>query len=65
MEKQSARSANNGMTGGLIGVLAFHIGKATLSLSTSGGALVAGLFSAGSALNTPTMPRSHNRPCGS
>lgn len=32
------------LIGGLIGVLAFHIGKATLSLSTSGGALIAGLF---------------------
>jgi len=30
--------------GGLVGVLALHVGKATLSLSTSGGALIAGLF---------------------
>jgi len=32
------------LLGGLAGVLALHIGKATLSLSTSGGALIAGLF---------------------
>lgn len=32
------------LLGGLIGVLALHIGKATISLSTSGGALIAGLF---------------------
>jgi len=32
------------LLGGLIGVLAFHIGKVSLSLSTSGGALIAGLF---------------------
>ena len=32
------------LLGGLVGVLAFHIGKATISLSTSGGALIAGLF---------------------
>ncbi|MBL7137957.1 MAG: aspartate-alanine antiporter [Bacteroidales bacterium] len=32
------------LLGGLVGVLAFHIGKVTLSLSTSGGALIAGLF---------------------
>ncbi|MBE0648810.1 MAG: aspartate-alanine antiporter [Bacteroidales bacterium] len=32
------------LLGGLIGVMAFHIGKVSLSLSTSGGALIAGLF---------------------
>ncbi len=32
------------LLGGLIGVLALHIGKATISLSTSGGALIAGLI---------------------
>jgi len=32
------------LLGGLVGVLAFHIGKVSLSLSTSGGALIAGLF---------------------
>lgn len=32
------------LLGGLIGVLALHIGKATISLSTSGGVLIAGLF---------------------
>jgi len=32
------------LLGGLIGVLAFHVGKVSLSLSTSGGALIAGLF---------------------
>jgi len=32
------------LLGGLIGVLAFHVGKATISLSTSGGALIAGLL---------------------
>ncbi|TSA28065.1 MAG: aspartate-alanine antiporter [Bacteroidetes bacterium] len=32
------------LLGGLVGALAFHAGKVTLSLSTSGGALIAGLF---------------------
>lgn len=32
------------LLGGIIGALALHIGKATLSLSTSGGALIAGLL---------------------
>jgi putative transport protein len=32
------------LLGGLVGVLALHIGKATISLSTSGGVLIAGLF---------------------
>jgi len=32
------------LLGGLVGLLAFHIGKVSLSLSTSGGALIAGLF---------------------
>jgi len=32
------------LIGGLVGVLALHIGEMTLSLSTSGGALIAGLF---------------------
>lgn len=32
------------LLGGLIGVLAFHAGKVTISLSASGGALIAGLF---------------------
>lgn len=32
------------LLGGLVGVLAFHVGKVSLSLSTSGGALISGLF---------------------
>jgi putative transport protein len=32
------------LLGGLLGVLAFHVGKASISLSTSGGALIAGLL---------------------
>ncbi|MBN1198581.1 MAG: aspartate-alanine antiporter [Bacteroidales bacterium] len=32
------------LLGGLIGALAFQVGKVSLSLSTSGGALIAGLF---------------------
>jgi len=32
------------LLGGLLGVIAFHIGKANISLSTSGGVLISGLF---------------------
>nr|NQU91462.1 aspartate-alanine antiporter [Bacteroidota bacterium] len=44
-EKTDMISVGTGiLIGGFIGVLALHIGKATISLSTSGGVLIAGLI---------------------
>lgn len=40
------------LIGGLIGALSIHMGGVPISLSTSGGALIGGLFSDGYAANT-------------
>ena len=45
------------LLGGLLGVLAFHAGKVELSLSTSGGTLIAGLFFGWLRSKHPTFAR--------